>query len=270
MRSKARDYKDSTVKKLFSLAYNECSFPGCPQKFARDDRDDFQVNICHIEAAETDGQRYNPAMTDDERRSYENLILLCPIHHIETNDVVKYPVEALQEMKRNHQAAMLKQFASEGVLTKYPSSLVEVINRISVSDLFGNLDPPDETVTNSYGIEDKIAHNNVKRYKWLIEEYKVYQGKLNKIYDEIEQQGSFKKEQLLQNIKSLYLKAKMDLLGENPTITNIQEKADDLIEAVERGLSELVEKSSNLGDSTPSRGYQSQHIRCSRGCVYEM
>jgi len=62
-----RDYKPSTIKKLFSLAHNECSFPTCPQKIAREDRDDFTVNICHIEAAEEGGERFRKEMTNEER-----------------------------------------------------------------------------------------------------------------------------------------------------------------------------------------------------------
>lgn len=40
--------------------------------------------ICHIEASEEEGSRYNPNQTDNERRSFDNLILLCEKHHIVT------------------------------------------------------------------------------------------------------------------------------------------------------------------------------------------
>ena len=55
----------------------------------------------------------------------------------------------------------------------------------------------DDTVTdeptNAPDVADKILYNNVILFKPVIEEYAVYQGKLNKLYEEIEKQGSTKK-----------------------------------------------------------------------------
>ena len=50
------------------------------------------------------GPRYNEGQTDEERRAYENLLLLCYPHHIETNDGDEYPVEKLRKFKRVHEA----------------------------------------------------------------------------------------------------------------------------------------------------------------------
>ena len=33
------------------------------------------------------GERFNAEQSDEERRSYDNLLLLCYQHHIETDDV---------------------------------------------------------------------------------------------------------------------------------------------------------------------------------------
>jgi hypothetical protein len=245
MRSKARDYKETTLKKLYLMSHNECAFPGCTQSLAREDRDDFTVNICHIEAAEAGGQRYNPNSNDDYRRSYENLILLCANHHIETNDEKKYPIEALKRMKLDHHILMIQRASRARVLNTHSSVLGEVINLISSSDLLSS--PGQADLPANFAINDKISHNNVIRYKPVIEEYAVYQGKLTNIYAEIEKQGSYKKEQLLQNIKSLYLAAKGKILNGDESIGNIQAKADDLIKEVEDELWDLVEKrSSNL------------------------
>ncbi len=243
-----RDYKESTLKRLFALSGNECAFPTCVQKIVTKVNGDLKVNICHIEDAK-EGSRYNSDMTNDERRSFENLILLCPIHHVETNDVNEYTVEILKEMKSNHEAKMLKKSSSEGILNKYPSSLVEVINQISSSDLLNNVDLED--VKTSFNPEDKIAYNDVRRYRPIIEEYRVYQGKLTQLYKEIEDQGSVKKEQLLENVKVLYLEAKGKILNGNFTIENIRTNADNLFEDVENALWKLVDKSNNLVANTP-------------------
>ena len=50
------------------------------------------------------GSRYNERQTDEERRRYENLLLLCYPHHIETNDCDEFPVEKLREIKQAHES----------------------------------------------------------------------------------------------------------------------------------------------------------------------
>jgi ribosomal protein L15E len=41
-------------------------------------------------------------MTNDQRRRYDNLILLCPNHHVITNDENIYTVAVLKKMKSDH------------------------------------------------------------------------------------------------------------------------------------------------------------------------
>ena len=59
--------------------------------------------ICHIEAANPEGERYNPTQSDKERASFENLIIFCANHHKKTNNVSIYTVESLKEMKKKHE-----------------------------------------------------------------------------------------------------------------------------------------------------------------------
>jgi len=99
----ARKYTDKTLKRLFALSGNMCAFPGC-DKLLVNENNAKDSNICHIEAANEDGERYNPDMTDIERADYPNLILLCIQHHDETNDVKKYPVNVLKKMKSDHES----------------------------------------------------------------------------------------------------------------------------------------------------------------------
>lgn len=37
--------------------------------------------ICHIEGEKEMSSRFNSNMTEEQRRSFDNLILLCPTHH---------------------------------------------------------------------------------------------------------------------------------------------------------------------------------------------
>ena len=56
----------------------------------------------HIEGENITAARYNEAMTDDERSSYGNLILMCSSCHTEIDkDVVTYTVEVLKKIKKD-------------------------------------------------------------------------------------------------------------------------------------------------------------------------
>jgi len=102
MASQARNYTQLTLKRLFSLSGNQCSFPNC-KKILVNQNNALDSNICHIEGANEKGERYNPNMTDKERADYENLILLCNQHHRETDNVTKYSVNVLKNMKKQHE-----------------------------------------------------------------------------------------------------------------------------------------------------------------------
>jgi len=88
---------------LFAKSGNVCAFPGCTHELVTA-RNIFVGQICHIEAASPGGQRFNPASTDEERRSSENLLLLCYRHHKETDDVDTFDVASLRAMKHRHES----------------------------------------------------------------------------------------------------------------------------------------------------------------------
>jgi hypothetical protein len=92
-----------TVRELYLRSGNLCAFPDCPERIL-DIGGDLIGEICHIEAAETKGERFNPAMTNEDRRAPANLMLLCQKHHTKTNDVAAYSLDALQRMKAVHEA----------------------------------------------------------------------------------------------------------------------------------------------------------------------
>ena len=96
-----------TLRALFARSGNQCAFPGCAAILINE-KNYFVGQVCHIEAAEAGGSRYNPAQTDEERRAYDNLILLCYPHHIETDEVSLYPASRMKEIKHAHEALFLK------------------------------------------------------------------------------------------------------------------------------------------------------------------
>ena len=92
-----------TLRALFAHSGNRCAFPNCRHPLVNE-KNQFVAEMCHIQAASPGGERYNEDQTDGERRAFDNLILLCHRHHVETNEVDLYPVEKLVEMKHLHEA----------------------------------------------------------------------------------------------------------------------------------------------------------------------
>ncbi|SFJ03568.1 hypothetical protein SAMN05421638_1953 [Kaistella treverensis] len=249
---KARQYSILTIKKLYALSGNKCAFPNCDVVFLNWEDDINFSNICHIEDANQSTQkadRYNSKLTGKERADYNNLLLLCPNHHIETNNPDKYTVDVLREMKRNHEEDILRKLSGQNLITKNPSALNIVIGSLgsSIFDSTAVNDP-----SSAPDPEEKILYNNVVRYKSIIEEYKVYQGRLNKVYEEIEKQGSTKKEYVLLNIKTAYLNEKKKY----SSIEEIRANADNIIENVETKLWDLIENSSNANTHLPIEAIQ--------------
>lgn len=110
--------KFETLRKLYVLSGNLCAYPGC-NKLLLDANANFVGQICHIEAASPGGERFNPNMTNEERRHFDNLMLMCYDHHIETNKVAEYPVERLKSFKREHEA----KFSTEALVQSILNSL---------------------------------------------------------------------------------------------------------------------------------------------------
>ncbi|MDH7911360.1 hypothetical protein [Winogradskyella sp. SYSU M77433] len=100
-----RDYKISEIKRLFVESHNQCAEPNCSNFLIAEDNITVIGKICHIEAANKNGPRFNEKMTNDQRRSYDNLILLCDKHHQVIDNPLnesKFKKERLLQWKYNH------------------------------------------------------------------------------------------------------------------------------------------------------------------------
>jgi len=195
--------------------------------------------ISHIEAASKEGSRFNPNMSDDERRHFSNLILLCDECHtvIDNNDnESEYPVSLLKEWKKNHETKQ-----SQNALNANPSLLSLAISTIANAELDDNYGK-DRNIR-SFNIEEKIKHNAIKRNKTLIDEYKVYYKKISTLYGELENQGSFKKEKLLRNIKLIYTKVKGRYIGDSDDpMLLIRANADSIIDDIQEELFKIAKE----------------------------
>lgn len=97
-----RHYSAGTRAALALLSQGTCYFPGCATRTIEFlDGDPFiNVHIAHIRDAKP-GNRYVADMTDDERRSFANLVLLCKPHHtlVDKMHPERYSIAELEKWK---------------------------------------------------------------------------------------------------------------------------------------------------------------------------
>lgn len=89
--------KIEVVRQLFAFSGNKCAIPDCDQVLITPSGR-LLGEICHIEAANKGGARYNEHQNDEERRSFNNLILLCRNHHKISDD---YDLATLRKIKED-------------------------------------------------------------------------------------------------------------------------------------------------------------------------
>ena len=96
--------REKTKKRLFAVSGNQCYFPNCKNLLVDKASGKVTGKICHIKGKKPDGPRYDPNQTDEERHSFDNLVLMCPIHHdVIDDDLVSYTVSRLKEIKAEHE-----------------------------------------------------------------------------------------------------------------------------------------------------------------------
>lgn len=126
---------ESTIKQLYGTA-SICAHPECGEPLLRwvEDLDMPVLNsrIAHICAASPLGPRYDEAMNDEDRRAFDNLLLLCLPHAEEVDLTVladRYPVETLRRWK----AVQLQTAPSEP--PTLPEGLLERAVVLSMGDV---------------------------------------------------------------------------------------------------------------------------------------
>jgi hypothetical protein len=107
--------KMDVLRELYLKSGNECAFPDCERKIISA-AGEFIGQLCHIEAAEKGGQRFNENESNEQRRTFQNLLLMCYEHHVTTNDVDMYDVPAMKRIKSDHESKF------SNVLTKIQNS----------------------------------------------------------------------------------------------------------------------------------------------------
>jgi len=232
-----RDYTTRTRERLCLLSGCRCYNPNCCKNLIAMDIKTISKRISHIEAASEQGPRFNLNMSDNDRRGFDNLVLLCPeCHDIIDNieNLEAYPVELLKEWKANREQEISNQ------RIRNPTYLKTAINALSDIDFPEEIN---EKEKKPFEIGKKISYNSIKRNKSLIERYKAYYYILNNLYSELEEQGSFKKVKLLRNIENIYLKVKGKYVnGEGDEMKIIRENADNIFEDVQKKICETLKE----------------------------
>lgn len=124
----------TTLRELFVHSGNQCAFPDCVRRLVNE-KGQWVGEVCHIEAALPGGERFNPKMTNEERRGGANLMLMCHDHHVETNDETEFTVEMLRDFKARHEGAF------SGVPSPLSDKALEAaVEEIAASDVIDQTD----------------------------------------------------------------------------------------------------------------------------------
>ncbi len=145
-----------TKRELFLLSGNKCAFPGCEQLML-DQFGHFIGQICHIEAANIGGERFNPSQTNEQRRHISNLVLMCPTHHGVTNNVQQYPVSKMKEIKREHES---KAYIGNGLTASDADTFIDS----TFSNIVNLLNNVEELHLSEYGFTNSEMINSVNDF----------------------------------------------------------------------------------------------------------
>jgi|SRR5690554_5864947 len=117
------------------------------------------------------------------------------------NDVLQKDVAAQKEIYE----FIKSELGNEVDVVKLDSNLAMIINILAKETW--NDDCRSEPVY-KFEIDRKISHNQLKKAKYLIEEYSLYHGKVDSKYSEFDRMGSNKSSSVLAKIKREYINAK--------------------------------------------------------------
>jgi hypothetical protein len=110
-KSKRLDPTPSTLRQLYLASGGFCAMSDC-KKHLIDNKGTWIGTVSHIVSAEDGGPRADPNMSPNERRAFQNLVLLCANHGREVDDKKTgetiYPRSRLQKIKSEHEAKFAK------------------------------------------------------------------------------------------------------------------------------------------------------------------
>ena len=215
-----REYTSPTLKRLYGKSGNCCAYPKCREELIYESGN--LSDICHIEALNPEGPRYNssPDVTDKDRNAEPNLILLCKNHHHiidqkDENGSPFYSTEKLKAMKRAHED-LFAQSRQQLFNSKRQSILARIVRSLS------SFRRQSATLKSalSFEIETKLEFNQVDRHYGIVEKYAPYSPLMDRLYDELE---TAQFEDVLSSINDLYLLCKRRKASADDTLDRVQD-----------------------------------------------
>lgn len=92
-----------TLRRLFALSGNQCARPNCPTVLMAADGT-LVGEVAHIAAESPGGPRFNPNLSEADRRAFDNLLLLCATCHTLVDKSPKqYTTATLRKWKRDRE-----------------------------------------------------------------------------------------------------------------------------------------------------------------------
>ncbi|MCL4384924.1 MAG: HNH endonuclease [Actinobacteria bacterium] len=141
---------DKTRKLIWGKSGNRCAM--CRHVLCIDATTEDDESIigdeCHIISNKENGPRFDIYYPDDKIDTYENLILLCRIHHKQVDDQYStYTTEILKKIKENHEEWVTKQLDKKSEISpeirikRIPQNIPKYLKRITLGkEIFSIVD----------------------------------------------------------------------------------------------------------------------------------
>jgi hypothetical protein len=122
--------------------------------------------ICHIMAQSAGGPRYDASQSETERHAFENLVLMCPVHHdVIDADLDMYSAQRLRQMKMHHES-----LSTNRTTAIYASD--EIARRLIANSVSANVtDGSVVTSVNQSGGQTAHSIANIRRQVFLGKSY---------------------------------------------------------------------------------------------------
>lgn len=149
------------MKLLCIKSGNRCAFSGCNAILVQDstklDGESIVAEIAHIKGEKPGSARYDSTMSDKERNSYPNLILLCNNHHQLIDDQPNtYTVEIIKDMKSKHEEWIID--ATQKEMMNISFAELEIVTKYLISN------QPETTMDYTLiPLKDKINKNGLSK-----------------------------------------------------------------------------------------------------------
>lgn len=164
------------------------------------------------------------------KKSFQNphgLVFDPPTDIYDLNFLLREVLDSKIEKLYNVEAFIRKELGNDVMLMTIESDLSRVITMLAQAD-WSNFEPV--KIDNEFQVDDKIGYNDLVRFKAVINEYKIWQNSVRRIYSAFDAEGSNKSFFVLQKIRSFYLEHCSEQEG------------DELFDAIRKDVKSEIKK----------------------------